>query len=80
MSIRKRRGQLPPAEAARRTATRHASSCLEGYSDKDLLLFSGHTNLRTLKKYLEWGLRSADMARRMRAGNTQAVLNGIANP
>ncbi len=38
---------------------------LAGCSDEDLLLYSGHTNLKTLRRYLDWGMRSGDMQRRM---------------
>lgn len=36
-----------------------------GTSDEDLLLYSGHTNLRTLRRYLDWGRASGDLKRRM---------------
>ena len=38
---------------------------LGGCSDEDLLLYSGHTNLKTLRRYLDWGKRSGDLQRRM---------------
>jgi hypothetical protein len=38
---------------------------LGGCSDEDLLLYSGHTNLKTLRRYLDWGKKSGDLQRRM---------------
>ena len=38
---------------------------LRGCSDEDLLLYSGHTNLKTLRRYLDWGKKSGDLQRRM---------------